>query len=70
MSNLANPLVSQMSVASIEDALRVGGYAVYPGMADAVKRAAAKGCLLWTSERLTTTDSSRIDARPQRAAKE
>ena len=29
-----------------------------------VRIAAERGCLLWTKERLTTTDASRIDARP------
>jgi len=69
MSKLANQLISHMSVATIERALIADGYTVVRGMADAVKRAAQKGCLLWTSERITTTDSSRIDARPRRVAR-
>lgn len=69
MSTIESQLVARMSVATIESALIADGYTVFRGMADAVKRAAQKGCLLWTSERLTTTDSSRIDARPRRVAR-
>lgn len=34
------------------------------GGARDIKRAALRGCLLWSSSRLTTTDVSRIDVRP------
>lgn len=40
-------------------------YGYDPSLAPAVKRACAASCLLWTRERLVTTDASRIDVRPQ-----
>jgi hypothetical protein len=41
-----------------------------PSLAEDVRRAHHAGCLLWTRDRLTTTDASRIDVRPQRARSE
>ena len=37
-----------------------------PELAEAVLQAHEAGALLWTRSRLTTTDASRIDARPRR----
>lgn len=50
----------------ISDALRADGYAALLGREAEIRFAAQRGCLLWTSNRLTTTTSSRIDARPDR----
>lgn len=55
-------ITSKTTVSEIEAALRADGYSEL--LAKAVKQAWASGCLLWTSERLTTTNASRIDARP------
>ena len=49
---------------AIRDALRRDGYGHLWRRAAEIRRAAQFGCLLWTPERLTTTDSSRIDATP------
>lgn len=56
-------ITSRTPLASIREMLFEDGF----GHVDpkAVRTAAAKGCLLWTRERLTTTDASRIDARPE-----
>lgn len=51
-------------VASVRRMLTGDGYD--SSLAEDVLAAARKGALLWTRERLTTTDSSRIDARPTR----
>lgn len=50
----------------ITDALRYDGYGALVGREEDIRKAAIRGCLLWTPERLTTTDSSHIDARPER----
>jgi len=57
-------ITSKTTVQTIAALLLQDGYK--PGLAGAVKRAALRGCLVWTPERLTTTDASRIDARPRR----
>jgi hypothetical protein len=55
----------------ISDALRADGYVGLLGREAEIRFAAQRGCLLWTSERLTTTDASRIDVQPaQRDMKE
>lgn len=56
--------------AAITSALRADGYAALVGREDEIRRAALTGALLWTRERLTTTDKSRIDARPKRTGHE
>ena len=45
-------------------ACETGIHRATDSLAKAVKQAAMAGCLLWTPERLTTTNASRIDARP------
>ena len=55
-------ITSKTTVSEIAAALRVDGYS--ESLASAVKQAWTCGCLLWTPERLTTTNASRIDARP------
>jgi len=57
-------ITTKTTIKSIRNALSADGFS--PIYASAVKRAALAGCLLWSSERLVTTDSSRIDARPVR----
>lgn len=44
--------------------LRDDGYTQLLDHASEIRRAALSGTLLWTRERLTTTDASRIDVRP------
>jgi len=59
-----------MSLSSIREALSRDGYdRATVERADEIRHAAAVGCLLWTSARLTTTDRSRIDARPYASRK-
>lgn len=55
---------SKTTVLEIADLLEQDGYD--RSLANQVRRAASRGCLLWTRDRLTTTDSSAIDARPSR----
>ena len=54
------------SLTEIEAALRTDGYEALVPRAFEVRRAGQRGALLWTPERLTTTDESRISARPER----
>ncbi len=51
---------------AIRAALKADGYGALVEEARRIRQAASVGCLLWTPERLTTTDGSRIDARPAR----
>lgn len=55
-------ITSKTPVSDIAAALSEDGYS--DSLASAVKQAALAGCLLWTKERLTTTNASRINARP------
>lgn len=57
-------ITTKTTLTQVASMLRADGFD--PALASAVKRAARTGSLLWTSERLTTTDASRIDARPSR----
>lgn len=63
-------IISRTPLIAIERALRADGFDVPVGDAlstpRAIKRAALNGALLWTSERVTTTDASRIDLRLRR----
>ncbi|HEX7069878.1 MAG TPA: hypothetical protein VF190_03685 [Rhodothermales bacterium] len=61
-------ITTRTPLAEIRTMLCADGYESLVDRADDVKRAAVSGCLLWTSERLTTTDRSRIDARPDVAS--
>lgn len=55
--------VAQLRDAQIRALLDVDGYSLYGREAE-IRLAAQNGALLWTSERLTTTDTSRIDEAP------
>ena len=66
MSTMGSATVGRMSLKTLSEALAAGGHAALVGRASEIKRAAKSGCLLWSSTRLTTTDGSRIDARPAR----
>lgn len=66
MSTIGNVTVGRMSAEALRAALEAGGYEALVGREADIKRAAKSGCLLWSSTRLTTTDSSRIDERPAR----
>lgn len=63
---IGQSVIARMSTTKIEEALKAGGYGALVGRAAEIKKAAKNGCLLWSSTRLTTTDASRIDARPAR----
>lgn len=56
-------ITTRTTVTEIRERLHETGFATLADRAGEIKRAAAKGCLLWTAERLTTTDASLIDAR-------
>lgn len=56
--------VERRPLATLRAQLREGGYGYLVDRAEEIRAAAARGCLLWTHRRLTTTDYSRIDARP------
>ena len=58
-------MIDTMTLADLRELLARDGYPVEH--ARAVQRAATIGALLWTRDRLTTTDSSRIDERPVRS---
>lgn len=58
-------ITTRTTVTEIRDRLHETGFATLSDRAAEIKRAASKGCLLWTAERLTTTDASRIDARAE-----
>lgn len=58
-------ITTRTTVTEIRDRLHETGFAKLSDRAGEIKLAAASGCLLWTSERLTTTDASRIDARSE-----
>lgn len=51
-------------LAAIEAALVEDGYGALVPRAFEIRRAGQHGALLWTAQRLVTTDASRIDARP------
>lgn len=57
-------ITSRTTLDQIRTALHLDGYGALAPRASEIKQAADRGCLLWTSNRLTTTDRSRIDARP------
>lgn len=58
-------ITTRTTLAQIRNQLAADGYE--PECARDVKRAAMHGCLLWTSEKLVTTDGSRIAAFPASA---
>lgn len=62
-------ITSRTTHQAIRSMLRADGYgeSVVDRAAE-IKDAAGRGCLLWTRDRLTTTDASRIDARPSDVA--
>lgn len=53
-----------METAELRHQLRADGYFMLLNRVDEIRNAARAGALLWTSERLATSDASRIDARP------
>jgi hypothetical protein len=57
--------ITRMTLAEIRELLIKDGYRALTPRASEIKAAARTGCLLWTRARLTTTDRSRIDARPE-----
>ena len=59
-------ITTRTTLGDIRSMLRREGYEALVEYAAEIKRAATHGALLWTSERITTTDASRIDARPVR----
>lgn len=65
MTQRTTKTASQMSVREIEAALDRDGYYGLIGREREIQRAAREGALLWTPQRLTTTDASQIDARPE-----
>jgi len=53
------------TISEIQEALECDGYPHNKAMARQVKRAHAKGCLVWTVDRLTSTQANnRFDYRP------
>jgi hypothetical protein len=58
-------LGARTPLADIREWLHEGGYGHLAPRAAEIREAAGTGCLLWTKERLTTTNGSRIDARPE-----
>lgn len=54
--------ISRMTIDQVRELLAADGFD--PNLAGAVKRAAANGCLLWTTDKLVTTDSSRLHCFP------
>lgn len=56
--------VEHAMLSDLEDWLCQDGYEALVPRAREIRIAAERGCLLWTKERLTTTDLSQIDARP------
>lgn len=61
-------ITSRSTVADVRDMLREDGYPDDTETARAVRAAHRRGALLWTRERLTTTDASRLDLRAERAS--
>jgi len=59
-------ITTRTTITEIGEHLHETGFAELADRAGEIKRAFANGCLLWTAERLTTTDASRIDARAER----
>jgi hypothetical protein len=51
-------ITSRTTVAEIADQLEADGFD--PGLAAQVKKASKTGSLLWTRDKLVTTDASRI----------
>ncbi len=54
------------TLTEIEQALREDGYDELVPRAYEIRRAGQNGALVWTRDHLTTTDASRINARPRR----
>lgn len=67
---MGTTITSRTTHAEIRRMLREDGYESLTDRAAEIKDAAGRRALLWTSERLTTTDASRIDARPRRFTSE
>lgn len=61
---MAHKITTRTTVAQLRHWLVLDGYRDLRPRAGEIKRAARSGTLLWTHERLTTTDASCIDARP------
>ncbi len=60
-------ITTRTTLSQIRSMLADDGYD--QALAPAVKQAARTGSLLWTRERLTTTDASRLDVRPREIAR-
>lgn len=58
-------ITSKTTLAELRGFLREDGYGHLASRAAEIKKARQAGCLLWTRERLVTTDASRINARPR-----
>lgn len=58
-------ITSRTSIEGIRSMLRADGYGEnVVSLASSIKDAAGRGLLVWTKDRITTTDESRIDAQP------
>lgn len=58
-------ITARTTLSEIREMLSEDGYGHLVDRAAEIKSAARTGSLLWTRERLTTTDSSRIDTRSE-----
>jgi hypothetical protein len=63
---LIQKITDKTTIRQIRDMLSEDGYAHLLERAADIKRAAKRGTLLWTKERLVTTDNSRINTIPIR----
>lgn len=59
-------ITTKTTISEIEKMLTEDGFGALAKQAKQIKKAAISGALLWTPARITTTDNSRIDARPIR----
>ena len=66
MATTNRKVTARTSREDIRRMLREDGYGKLQPYASAIQAAARRGALLWTSERLTTTDASKLDARPEK----
>lgn len=57
--------IEKMPLSAIRELLHQDGYAHLAPRAKEVQQAAAHGCLLWTREKIVTTDISRIHSCPK-----
>lgn len=62
--NTLGTLNTRTTLSEIRALLRADGYHALLPRAREIKQAFAHGALVWTTAQLTTTDQSRINARP------